>query len=188
MIPSKRNSPQKSHFNSSGLLHRIRPRRTQGGTIINTITLVILLGLIGLGVWWVIKSFGQAGQQYTDAMIQTRHKAMVISCQSNMQAIWQNLQIYVVSNGNFPRSQQEFVQWSGNPRLFHCPDPNGPEYVYIPGQNPDMSSDNVLLYEPKPVHDGRCNVLLLSGQIELLTPQELQAALAQTIEKLKQHR
>ncbi len=185
MIPSKRNSPQKSHCNSSGLAHR---KAAHGGTIINTITLVIFLGLIGFGVWWIIKSFGQAGQQYTDAMIQTKHKAMIISCQSNMQAIWQNLQIYVVSNGSFPRSQQEFVQWGGNPRLFHCPDPNGPEYVYIPGQNQDTSPDNILVYEPEPVHDGRCNVLRLGGQIELLTPQELQAALAQTIDRLKQRR
>jgi len=182
MTPSKKIPFQHSHCN---LFRSSRRKAAPGGTIINTITVIIFLGLIGLGIWWVIKSFGEASQQYTGAMIQARNKAMIISCQSNMKAIWQNLQIYVVSNGNFPRSQQEFEQWSGNPRLFHCPDPNGPEYVYIPGQNPDMSGDNVLLYEPEPVHDGRCNALRLDGQIELLTPEELQAALARMRQSLR---
>jgi hypothetical protein len=43
-----------------------------------------------------------------------------------------------------------------------------------------MSPANILIYEPKPVHDGRCGVLRLGGQIELLTPEELQQALEQT--------
>jgi hypothetical protein len=97
-----------------------------------------------------------------------------------MRAIFQNIQMYALSNDSYPSSQQELVQWSGNTRLFQCSSTGGGEYVYIPGQNSRMSPANILLYEPEPVHDGRCSVLRLGGQIELLTPEELQQALAQT--------
>ena len=61
----------------------------------------------------------------------------------------------------------------------------GESYVYIPGQNSTMSPINVLVYETKPVHDGRCNVLRLGGQIELLTLEQLQQAVTKTLASLK---
>jgi len=155
-------------------------RRARGGTIVNTITAIVFFGLIAAGIWWIMKIGGQAGQQYTDAMIKTSNRAATISCQANFRAIGQNLQMYAITNGNFPASRQELMEWSGNSRLFRCPDPNGADYVYIPGQRQDMPAANVLLYEPKPVHDGRCNALFLGGQIELLTPEQLQQAVAAT--------
>jgi len=158
-------------------------QRDHGGTIINVITAVIFFGLIGMGVWWVIKTTGQAGQQYTEAMIKTSHKAMTITCQSNLQAIWQNVHIYAISNEHFPETQQELVDFGGYTRLFHCPDPNGSQYVYIPGQDGGMPPTNVLVYESKPVHDGRCNVLFLGGQIEALTPEQLKQAIEATLAK-----
>lgn len=159
----------------------VRPqRRTRGGTIINTITAIVFFGLIAAGIWWIMKIGGQAGQQYTDAMIQTSNRTATISCQANFRAIGQNLQMYAISNGSFPATQQELMEWSGNPRLFRCPDPNGGDYVYIPGLRQDMPATNVLLYEPNPVHSGRCNALFLGGQIELLSPEQLQQAIAAT--------
>ena len=157
-----------------------------GGTIINTITLVIFLGLIGLGVWWIIKGFGEAGQQYTDAMITTQNKALVINCHSNLRSIWQSIQTYAITNEQFPSSQQELIRWVGDSRVFRCPASDTPvQYVYIPGQRPDMPPDNILVYEPEPVHDGRCSVLRLGGQIELLTPEQLQAALTRMRQSLR---
>jgi len=49
-----------------------------------------------------------------------------------------------------------------------------------------MLSDNILVFEPKAVHDGRCSVLRLSGRIELLTPDELKKAIGATLSRLKQ--
>jgi hypothetical protein len=158
-------------------------RRNYGGRAIDVITIAIVLGLIGMGVWWVIKTTGKAGQQYTEAMVNTSHKAMNIRCQSNMDAIYKNLNIYAISNEHFPESQQELTEF-GDTKLFHCPDPNGSQYVYIPGQSGDMSPSNVLVYETKPVHDGRCNVLFLSGQIEGLTPEQLKLAVEATLARL----
>lgn len=152
-------------------------RGARGGTIINIITAVIFFGLIALGIMWIMKTAGEAGQQYTTAMVQTQDKATTVSCQMNLRTIGQNLQMYAISNEGFPASQQELVDFCGNTRLFRCPDPNGADYIYIPGQRGDRQAMNVLVYEPKPVHNGKCNVLFLSGQTAALTPEELKQAL-----------
>lgn len=156
-----------------------------GGTIINIITAIIFFGLIALGVLWVIKNIGQASQQYTDGMIKTQNKAVNVKCQMNMRTIAQNIQIYALSNDSFPPSLEALIEFCGSTQLFQCPDPDGGEYVYIPGQNNNMPPSNILLYETKPVHDGRCNVLRLSRQIELLSPEELKQAVAQTIANIR---
>lgn len=153
----------------------MRPAR--GGTIINIITAVIFFGLIALGIMWIMKTTGEAGQQYTTAMVRTQDKATAVSCQMNLRSIGQNLQMYAISNEGFPASQQELVDFCGDTRLFRCPDPNGADYIYIPGQRGDMPGTNVLVYEPKPAHNGKCNVLLLNGQTATLTPEELMQAL-----------
>ena len=158
---------------------------SHGGTIINVVAALIVLGLLGLGLWWVIKSLGQAGQQYTQTLIDTKYTAITVKCQTNLRAIWQNLQMYAVTNGSFPSSSKALVEWSGNSRLFRCPASDGRKYVYIPGQSSDLPPQNVLVYEPGAVHDGRCSVLLLGGQIGLLTPEELKVAVARTLASLK---
>ena len=164
--------------------HRFPPAwRTcsHGGTIINIVTAIIFFGLIALGVLWVIKNIGEAGQQYTDGMIKTQNKAIDVKCQMNLRTIAQNIQIYVLSNDSFPPSLEALIEFCGSTQLFQCPDPEGGKYVYIPGQNNNMPPTNILLYEPKPVHNGHCCVLRLNRQIELLSPEELQQAVAQTL-------
>ncbi len=170
------------HLTSDGTASRCS-RRTyrQGGTIINVITAVVFFGLLALGILWIIKTTGEAGQQYTTAMINTQDKAAGLSCQMNLRSIGQNLQMYAISHEGFPASQQELMSFSGNSRLFRCPDPNGGEYIYIPGQRADASPGNVLVYESEPVHNGRCNVLFLGGQTAALTPDELNQALEATL-------
>ena len=155
-------------------------RRARGGTIINIITGVIFFSLLALGVLWVIRTAGQAGQQYTTALINTQDRATDVTCQVNLRTIAQNLQMYAISNEGFPGSQQELVNYCGNARLFRCPDPNGGEYVYVPGRRGDGPPTSVLVYESKPVHHGRGNVLFLNGEIAALTPEELKLVLEAT--------
>jgi hypothetical protein len=156
-----------------------------GGTIINVITAIIFFGLIALGVLWVIKNVGEAGEQYTRGMIGAQNKAVSVKCQTNLRTIGQNLQIYAISNDSFPPSLESLIEFSGSTQLFQCPDPNGSKYVYIPGQNNSMPPANILVYEPKPVHNGRSNVLRLNMQIEPLSPEELQRAVEQTFATLR---
>lgn len=177
MAYSRINFDENVHFRKSIELHGTY---LHGGTIINLLFALIFLLLIGLGINWIIKNMGQAGEQYTNTMIETKHSAEAVQCQMNMRAIYQNIQMYALSNESFPSSQQELVRYSGSTKLFKCSVTDGGEYVYIPGQNRNMPPGNILLYESKPVHNGRCSVLRLGGQVELLTPEELQQALAQT--------
>ena len=163
----------------------IRRTSPHGGTIINIIAAIIFFGLIALVVLWVIKNIGQAGQQYTDSMIKTQNKAVTVKCQLNLRTIAQNLQIYAMSNDSLPPSLEALIEFCGSTQLFQCPDPEGGKYVYIPGQNNSMPPMNILLYETRPVHDGRCNVLRLSRQIESLSPEELKQAVTQTLAGLR---
>jgi prepilin-type processing-associated H-X9-DG protein len=152
-----------------------------GGTIINVITGLIFFGLIGFGVSWVIKQTGQAGDQYMTAMVNTKKKATTLACQMNLRSIGQTLQTYAITNESFPASQQELVTFAGyGSKLFHCADPNGGEYIYVPGHRSDASAPAVLVYESKPVHSGKCNVLFSDGQIVSLSPEELKQALEAT--------
>ncbi len=158
------------------------PRQAWGGTIINLLTAVIFFGLIALGVLWILKIAGRAGQEYSDAMIQTSHKASAIKCQNSLRTIYQSIQIYALSNDELPSSQESLKEYCGyGSRLFHCDEPNAPEYVYIADQNMNMPPTNVLLYEPAPVHEGQCSVLFLGGQIAMLSPEELKLAVEATI-------
>ena len=152
--------------------------------MVNIITALIFFGLLGYGIMWLIKSYGQAGEQYTETMVQAKHDATSVKCQMNLRTISQNLQMYAISNGTFPASLGELMEFSGSTRLFTCPSPEGEQYKYIPGQGGNSSDQNILVYEPKAVHDGRAGVLRLGGRIELLTPEELQQAIDQTLANL----
>jgi hypothetical protein len=182
MACSKREFGGQSRFTKPVPAQRTNSR---GGTIINIVAAVIFFGLLALGVLWVIKGIGEAGQQYTDVMIDTKYRAETVRCQTNLRAIGQNLQLYAMDNERFPPSLEVLIEWSGSTQLFQCPAPGGEQYVYIPGQNGGMSPANILLYEPKPVHDGRCSVLRLGGQLELLSPEEVQQAVARTLAGLR---
>lgn len=153
--------------------------------IVNVIFAVVFFGLLGYGIMWLIKGFGEAGQQYGETMVQAKHDATSVKCQMNLRAIGQSLQMYAISNATYPASLEELVDFTGNTRIFKCPSPEGEQYEYIPGHGGNASDQNIVLYEPKAVHDGRAGVLRLGGQIELLTPEELEKAVAQTLAGLK---
>ena len=162
-----------------------RSKRDSGGTIVNIVTALVFFGLLGYGIMWLIKGYGQAGEQYAETMVQAKHDATSVSCQMNLRTIGQNLQMYAISNGTLPGSLEELIDFSGSTKLFKCPSPEGEQFKYIPGQGGNASDQNVLVYEPKAVHDGRAGVLRLGGQVELLTPEELQQAIDQTLAGLR---
>lgn len=155
-------------------------QQSRGGTTINVLVGIIFFGGMALGIWWIFKQVGTAGQQYTTVMIDTSNRASALKCQTNMRSIYQSIQMYGMSNDEFPATQEELVEYCGGSPVFRCNEPNAPPYVYIPGQRPDMPTTNVLVYEPQPVHEGRGCVLFLGGQIAMLTPEELEPAVQAT--------
>ncbi len=148
--------------------------------LVNLFVIALFIGLFGFGIWWVIKSLGQAGEQYTGAVVQTKLNAESVECQNTLRVIGQNIQMYSLTNEGFPDSLDTLADWAGDSRMLHCPAGDKQPYVYIPGQRPDMRGENILVYEKQPIHDGKCGVLLLSGRVTLLTPQQLQIAVTQT--------
>ncbi len=158
------------------------------GKLIGIIIALIVLGFFGYAVWWVVKSVGDAGNQYTEALVDTRRKAMAIQCQTNLRTIWQNLRIYSIENESFPPSLEALAEWGADPHQFRCPASEEQQYIYIPGQNENMPGQNVLVYELNAVHEGRCNLLRVDGQMELLTPEQVKAAVAETKAQLQGRR
>ncbi len=148
--------------------------------IVIVISLIVLI-FLGLGASWIIKSMGEAGSQYTGAMVNTKHKAVALQCQMNLHTIRQNLRIYAIEKESFPPSLKTLVDWGADSQLLRCTAQDGGEYVYIPGQN-------VLVYELKAAHDGRCNLLRVNGQVDLLTPDQVQAEVTKTYIRLRERR
>ncbi len=154
--------------------------KRSGGTITNILIAGIVIVLIGIGVMSLMKQAGETTQEYAEGMVNTTNKASSIACTMNMSQIFQVLQMYSMTEDKLPESYDDLVSEVGMTQVFHCSEPNAPNYTYIPGQTLSSPSDNILLYESVPVHSGRCNVLRVSGRVEMLTPEELQAAIEQT--------
>lgn len=147
--------------------------RFREGRVIDTLFVVLLLGGLAYGVYWIIKAGGQATEQAGTAVVNTQNKSMTLSCQMNMRSIWQTLQVAAVSDGRYPEDLPDLKRQAGDSRLFKCPDPNGLEYVYVPPKRIDSGRATIILFDPKPVHNGQCNVLLSTGEITQLPLVEL---------------
>lgn len=155
--------------------------------IVIVISLIVLV-FLGLGASWIFKSMGEAGSQYTGAMVNTKRKAVALQCQMNLTTIWQNLRIYAIEKEGYPPSLKTLVDWGADSQLLRCTAPDGGQYLYIPGQNENMPGQNVLVYELKPAHEGRCNLLRVNGQVDLLTPEQVQAEVTKTYTTLRERR
>ena len=155
--------------------------------IVIVISLIVLI-FLGLGVSWIFKSMGEAGSQYTGAMVNTKRKAVALQCQMNLNTIWQNLRMYAIEKESFPPSLKTLVDWGADSQLLRCSAPDGGQYLYVPGQNGNMPGQNVLVYELKAAHEGRCNLLRVNGQVDLLTPEQVQAEVTKTYIRLRERR
>lgn len=149
----------------------------RGGSTTDIVFVLVVLALIGAGLWWLVKQYGQAGQQYSQALIQTQQNATDMSCHMNLRSVYQMLQVAVASEGSYPESRDALRQWCSDRRLLACPDPNGGDYIYIPPRRTDSEAIKILLCDPKPAHQGKCSVLYTNGQIGFLTPSEIKAML-----------
>ncbi len=147
------------------------------GAMRDTVFIVLVLALIGWGLYHLIKMWGSATHQYTTSMIQAEKKAEDLACQENLQAIYEALMICSTSGEPLPQSKDELLKWCGGTKTFKCPDPNGSEYVYIPPKSMDDPTARVIVYEPNAVHNNQSHVLLSDGSIESVSPEQLQALL-----------
>jgi hypothetical protein len=160
-------------------------RRRRGGAIIDIVFAIVFFGLLAFCILWIIKTFGQAGEQYSKAMVKASKDASVLRCELNMRSIYQCVQAYATENDSLPSSREELVRVCEDSRLLRCDEPNGLPYVYIAGQRLNMPESNVLVYEPVAVHEGRSVVLYLSGRIDTLDPEALKRAVGATQSRIR---
>ncbi|KPK82828.1 MAG: hypothetical protein AMJ81_09130 [Phycisphaerae bacterium SM23_33] len=118
---------------------------------------------------------------YFESLAGAKHMADETACRARLAQLGQGLLAYAALNdGRFPASLDELAKSGVSREFFQCPKRPGQSYVYLPGQNQNMPSDNILVLEEQAVHRGRCNVLRLGGMVESLTPEEVAAARAKT--------
>jgi hypothetical protein len=177
-----KNKFSKLHFGLSRL-SSVKRNNYKGGTIINVIVGLVFLGLMAAMILWVMKSWGEAGQEYLTGVKKTEIKATTAACQLHLNQVRTTIQMYAMNNDKMPESFDALVEETGDSKIFRCPEPNSPKYSYIPGQSLDSPPENILVYDSQPVHNGMSNVLRVNGSIESLTPEQLKAA----IEKTKTH-
>jgi prepilin-type processing-associated H-X9-DG protein len=124
---------------------------------------------------------------YLGGLVGAKEMAEREACMAQLGAIRTALKVYSAAHDGLPGSLKYLVDEGmfGSNQL-RCPHRLGKEYVYIAGLGEDMSGDCVLVYEPEGVHQGKCNVLLLDGQIPLMTPEEVQAAVAETERRIRE--
>lgn len=159
--------------------HRTRSH-FRSARAIDIIFIVLVLGALAYGLWWIIKTAGQAGEDYSHALINAQDSATEFKCKTNLRSIWQGMQLSATSEGHYPETKEALIHWAGDPRLFRCPDPNGGEYIYLPPKRIDSAVPTLLVFEPNAVHDpNQCMVLLSTGEIRLMPVEQIRAALKQ---------
>jgi hypothetical protein len=161
--------------------HRAQISRGGGGfdkgkwTLI--IVLVVLFGGLMVGAYFVVKGMAHTGEQYGRALQSAQKRGIGVSCAVQLVVIHKSLLMAAEGNGGkLPRALTELY----SARDLHCPGNEEVPFVYVPGQNESMPGDNVLVYEPRATHDGRCAVLRLNGKVDMLPTQDLATELDKT--------
>jgi len=114
---------------------------------------------------------------YFVTLIRSKKAAETMAQKVQMKALWTSLNTSAMaSGGRFPAKLSDLR----DPRLLKAPGPAGQPYRYVPGQRTDSPRPNVLVYEEKPVHNGKVLVLRVGGAIDLLTPEQLAEAVRKT--------
>lgn len=110
------------------MIEAVKNRVRKGGSTTDIVFLLLVLGLIGGGIWWLLKSYGKATEQVADAMIQTKQNATDLTCHMNLRSVYQTLQVSLIGEDSYPETKEELRRLCGDSRLLTCPDPNGGEY------------------------------------------------------------
>lgn len=127
-------------------------------------------------------------EQIGGHLVSAKEFAEANACLAQLKSVGSALTIFASTHdGKFPDSLDELIE-SGqiSSELIRCPHRKGGRYVYVAGQDQNMPRENVLVYEATAVHRGDCNLLRLDGTPEAVTPAQLQADLARTLEQVEE--
>jgi len=140
-----------------------------------------VLGAILAGVVWAVVHMGSKGAEYVQTVTDSREPARRVSILSNLRNIYKAIQTFAITEDRFPASEAELVSKTmiNEEFMVSAGDPEK-RLKYIPGQSSRSNPSNILVYDPYPDRDGLHVVLRVNGQIDTLTSEQLQAAVAAT--------
>ena len=119
---------------------------------------------------------------YLDAVFGAKRRAELALGMNRLRVLSTALMQYALRHdGKFPASLEDLKQ----PELLRSPGAAAEPYKYVPGQTSDLHA-NVLVYEARPLRDGKVLILRVNGSIEGLTPEHLRQELARTTASLAQ--
>ena len=114
-------------------------------------------------------------KDYIETVLSVKDKGELVACKQQLSSLASYLNDYAEAhNDEFPPSLGDLDVLSQH---ITCPGARGRAYGYVKGKNTRSSRDEIVLYEAKPAHGPTCNVLLVGGMVEEMTPEELAAAL-----------
>lgn len=138
---------------------------------------------VGLGIRGAMKPKPQPPhertQGYLESVAGSLHHAEESNCRNQMLGVHRMLQSYAGDHGGkLPSSLAEgYKEVPFAAHAVACPGRGHEPYRYVSGLTVDGPAEAVVVYEEQPAHRGKCMVLRLGGQVELVEPQALQEEL-----------
>ena len=144
--------------------------RWSGRVMVGGLLLVPLLAVAIIFVIYFAK-MGPSDKSYVETMVTAKKQAADVVQRVNLASVYRALKQYAaVNEGKFPASADELTREAGLPQNYLD------SYIYIAGQDETMPGSNVLIYEQKLRPSGKCEVLRLNGQIEMLSLEDVRQA------------
>ena len=146
---------------------------------------LLLAGIaaVVVAIAWGIHAYKPkpGSKTYLDGVFGAKHMAESTVSMNNLRLIRDALERYREGFGEYPPYLKDLLDNGLIPSpALYTPDRQKQAYKYIRGQDPEMPGDNILVYEEKPIHRDKCNVLRLDGRLGRLTPEELEKAVEAT--------
>jgi len=161
----------------------LRSRRGGGAILLMVLVVVAIIAVL------YFARTGGSKKSYVKTVRDSRDYAEAVVSKVDLVSIYKSMQVYAAENdGKYPPTPEELGRAAALPEnyLFYPTQPFEPHlYIYLPGQDQSMPKSNVLIYEATLRPDGKCLVLRLGGQVELLLYAAVQDAIAQTQDHLK---
>ena len=145
------------------------------------LTLCAVFAGLALGGGGCKKKEGKKSRGYLEVVVGALTRAEIEVAKTNMRQLAVQMGLYAMDNIVFPPSLEALVEANDcDERLIATVGREPRAYSYIAGQNRTHPPANVLVYDGKPAYDGKCLVLHVGGNVELLSPEALKEAIEKT--------
>ena len=149
--------------------------------------MVVLLALLIVGIIYFGR-FGKGKKSYVETVLDTKQTAKDTVTLVELANLHKELLVYLMTNDDkFPPTKTDIMRESPIARKYlRQRDPNSPRFFnYIGGQDTSMPASNVLIWEERPGTDDLCHVLRINGQVNFLSPDDVDLAIDATQDAIR---